>query len=31
MSRIVVIGGLNMDLHLFGVEQSSGQAPLFAE
>lgn len=31
MSRIVVVGGLNMDLHLFGIERSSGQAPLIAE
>jgi ribokinase len=31
MSRIVVVGGLNMDLHLFGIEESSGQAPLIAE
>lgn len=31
MSRIIVIGGLNMDLHLFGVGESSGQAPLLAE
>lgn len=31
MSRIVIVGGLNMDLHLFGIEESSGQAPLLAE
>ena len=31
MSRIVVVGGLNMDLHLFGVKESAGQAPLIAE
>lgn len=31
MSRIVVVGGLNMDLHLFGVRESAGAAPLLAE
>lgn len=31
MTRIVVVGGLNMDLHLFGVRPSGGQAPLLAE
>lgn len=31
MGRIVVVGGLNMDLHLFGLHQWSGQAPLIAE
>ena len=31
MSRIAVIGGLNMDLHLFGVQEWAGQAPLVAE
>ena len=29
--RIVVVGGLNMDLHLFGVHPSAGQAPLLAD
>ncbi len=29
--RIVVIGGLNMDLHLFDLHESAGQAPLLAE
>ncbi len=29
--QIVVIGGLNMDLHLFGLAGSFGQAPLVAE
>jgi ribokinase len=29
--RVVVIGGLNMDIHLFGLRSSSGQAPLVAE
>ena len=29
--RIVVIGGLNMDLHLFDLRASAGQAPLVAE
>lgn len=28
--RIVVVGGLNMDIHLFDVEASAGQAPLLA-
>jgi len=31
MGRIVVIGGLNMDLHLFDLHESAGQAPLWAE
>lgn len=31
MARIVVIGGLNMDLHLFDVQRSSGQAPMIAD
>jgi len=30
VGRIVVVGGLNMDLHLFDVERSSGQAPMVA-
>jgi ribokinase len=29
--RIVVIGGLNMDLHLFGLTESEGQAPIVAD
>lgn len=29
--RIVVIGGLNMDLHLFGLQASLGQAPMVAD
>lgn len=31
VARIVVVGGLNMDLHLFGLHESPGQAPLIAE
>ena len=31
MGRIVVIGGLNMDLHLFGLQASFGQAPMVAD
>ena len=31
MPRIVVVGGLNMDLHLFGLRASAGQAPLVAD
>ncbi|MDH3225662.1 MAG: ribokinase [Thermoleophilia bacterium] len=31
MTRIVVVGELNMDLHLFDVERSAGQALLVAE
>ncbi|MDY7104228.1 MAG: PfkB family carbohydrate kinase [Actinomycetota bacterium] len=31
MGRIIVVGGINMDLHLFGVRSSAGQAPLTAE
>ncbi len=31
MTRIIVVGGINMDLHLFGVGPSVGQAPLVAE
>ncbi|MEQ6900321.1 PfkB family carbohydrate kinase [Nocardioides sp. YIM 152588] len=31
MGRVVVVGGLNMDLHLFGLRESGGQAPLVAE
>ena len=30
-NRIVVIGGLNMDLHLFGLTESAGQAPMVAD
>lgn len=31
MGRIVVVGGINMDIHLFGLRESGGQAPLLAE
>ncbi|MEZ5378787.1 MAG: PfkB family carbohydrate kinase [Acidimicrobiales bacterium] len=31
MGSIVVVGGVNMDLHLFEVERSSGQAPMLAQ
>ena len=31
MGRVVVVGGLNMDIHLFGLRESSGQAPLVAD
>ncbi len=31
MTRIVVVGGINMDLHLFDVKRSSGQAPMVAQ
>jgi len=31
MTRIVVIGGLNMDLHLFDLAEAVSQAPLLAE
>ncbi|MCB0995723.1 MAG: hypothetical protein KDB21_11565, partial [Acidimicrobiales bacterium] len=31
MSELVVVGGLNMDLHVFELRGSSGQAPLIAE
>lgn len=31
MGRLVVVGGLNMDLHLFGVRHSVTQAPWVAE
>ena len=31
MSDVVVVGGLNMDLHLFGLRRSAGQAPMVAE
>jgi ribokinase len=31
MGRIVVVGGLNMDLHLFGLHRSVGQAPEVAD
>ncbi|TIC88884.1 ribokinase [Nocardioides sp. GY 10113] len=31
MGRLVVVGGLNMDIHLFGLRESGGQAPLVAE
>jgi ribokinase len=31
VTRIIVVGGINMDLHLFGVGPSVGQAPLTAE
>ncbi len=30
MGRLVVVGGLNMDIHLFGLSESGGQAPLVA-
>lgn len=30
-NRIVVIGGLNMDLHLFGLTESAGQALMIAD
>jgi ribokinase len=30
MSRFIVVGGVNMDLHLFDVAASPGQAPLLA-
>lgn len=30
MTSIVVVGGINMDLHVFDVEESAGQAPLLA-
>jgi ribokinase len=30
MGRLVVVGGLNMDIHLFGLRESVGQAPLIA-
>lgn len=30
MSRIVVIGGVNMDIHLFGVDAPVGRAPIVA-
>jgi len=30
-NRIVVVGGLNMDLHLFGLTESVGQAPIVAD
>lgn len=30
MGRMVVVGGLNMDIHLFGLRESGGQAPLLA-
>ncbi len=30
MGRIVVVGGLNMDLHLFDLKRSTGQAPMIA-
>jgi ribokinase len=30
MARVVVVGGLNMDIHLFGLKESAGQAPLLA-
>jgi ribokinase len=30
MGRVVVVGGLNMDIHLFGLRESAGQAPLLA-
>jgi ribokinase len=30
-NRIVVVGGLNMDLHLFGLSDSGGQAPIVAD
>ena len=31
MGRIVVVGGINMDLHLFHVTRSAGQAPRLAD
>lgn len=31
MSRIVVVGGINMDLHLFDLHPSVGQAPMVAD
>jgi ribokinase len=31
MSRIVVVGGVNMDLHLFDVHRAPGQMPLVAD
>ncbi len=31
MSRIVVVGGINMDLHLFHVTRSPGHTPLLAD
>jgi ribokinase len=31
VSEIVVVGGLNMDLHLFGLRGSTGQAPMVAD
>jgi len=31
MTQIIVVGELNMDLHLFDVRQSAGSAPLLAE
>lgn len=31
MSRILVVGGVNVDLHLFDVHGSGGQAPLVAD
>ena len=31
MGRIIVVGGLNMDLHLFDLQRSAGQAPMVAE
>lgn len=31
MSRILVVGGVNVDLHLFDVHGSAGQAPLVAD
>jgi ribokinase len=31
MSRIVVVGGINMDLHLFHVTRSTGHAPFVAD
>jgi ribokinase len=31
MGRIVVVGGLNTDIHLFGLRASAGQAPLIAD
>jgi ribokinase len=30
VGRMVVVGGLNMDIHLFGLSASAGQAPLVA-
>jgi ribokinase len=31
MTALVVVGGLDMDLHLFGLRPSGGQAPRLAD